>query len=73
MDADTLYPNKKTKLPEIAPKIIEFGSLNARKKKAPLELKNLIVEYDESAVGLDEESSEFRGNKARNLLFNISE
>lgn len=68
LDADTLYPNKESKLPELAPKIVQFGSLNARKKKAPVELKNFIVEFEESAVGLDEESSEFRGNEATSLL-----
>ncbi len=70
LDADTLYPNKKSKLPELATKIVEFGSLNARKKKAPVELKTFMIEYDESAVGLDEESSEFRGNKATSIFFN---
>lgn len=69
LDADTLYPNKKTKLPDIASKIVQFGSLNARKKKASPELKHLFVEFDESIVGIDEETSEFRGNKRTNTLF----
>lgn len=64
MDADTLYPNKKSKLIEIAPKIVTYGLIASKKKKAPPELKTLIVEYDESTVGLDEESTEFHSNIA---------
>lgn len=68
LDADNLYPNKETKLLEIAPKIVSYGSLESRKKKSPVELKNLVVEYEESVVGLDEESPEFH-SKSKGFIF----
>lgn len=71
LDADTLYPNKKTKLAAIAPKIVSYGSLTSKKKKSPVELKTLIVEYDELVVSLDQESPEFHSKNNVKTLFRI--
>lgn len=70
MDADTLYPNKNTKLSELAPKIVSYGTLKSKKRNSPEELRALVVEYDESSVGLEIDSSELISiNSDRNVKF----
>lgn len=61
LDGDTLLANKKSMLLEIAPKIIAYAKPKA---KSSLDIKTLIVAYEELIVGLEILSVEFQSKKA---------
>lgn len=52
--------------------IVSYGTLKSKKKKSPAELRALVIEYDESVVGLEPESTEFHGRRNVRICLSLS-